>query len=214
MTLIGLMLRRPRRSATIPTDRMPAMNAIATHRRWRATSSRASPITSRNHGPAQRVWIAICEPAVEASRGAMRQNIGVFRIFKSSSSCVARLVEEVEVGCSGTVRKMKALPARMAAAKIRNVARQPTRSTMNSVGAVAITIPNPPKDMIIVFASERRFSGTQTEEALKSAISPPAKPKPIVERAITSMPKPVATAKSAQPPAAIANITACTRRGP
>jgi hypothetical protein len=126
----------------------------------------------------------------------------------------ARLEGSDAFARSGTIVKINAAPARMVPAKIRNVVRQPTRLTMYSVGAVATTMPRAPKDMIVALARERRSSGTQSDEALKLAIRPPAKPRPITARAANRVGKPDAEAKSAQPRAAMVSMTACTRRGP
>ena len=60
----------------------------------------------------------------------------------------------------------------------------------------------------------QRSGGYHSVIALMAAISPPAKPRPIRTRATISSPSERLSPNSAEPTAAIASSTACTRRGP
>ena len=74
MTASSLKPRRANQSAITPLPRMPTRNATPMASRWLATPRRSRPATSRNHGPAHKVWMAMWVPAVVASSGAIARN--------------------------------------------------------------------------------------------------------------------------------------------
>ena len=214
MTVSTETPRRTKTSATAPLPSTPARKPAAMAKRSPATPARSSPATSRSQGPAQRVWIAMCEPAVLIRSGARTQKARARRIPPRPRSCRPRGSGASAARRSGTTRKITSATARQSPARPMKASRQPQAWTAHSIGRVATSRPSAPKDMTQALASGRRGSGTQSTTALKPLIRPPAKPSPISARAAvrvaTSRPKP----KSSAPAAAQQTSAACTRRGP
>ena len=82
------------------------------------------------------------------------------------------------------------------------------------IGRVAAIEPRPPAIMWKPVINPQRSGGYQSVIALIAAIRPPANPRPISTRATISSPSERLRPNSAEPIAAIASSTACTRRGP
>ncbi len=123
--------------------------------------------------------MAICEPAVSASSGATRQNSGHLRMSTSWRSVLnreARRFDFASLAARETLVSMNCRAARMKPAKMRNVGRQPTSLTRNSVGAVETTMPRAPIAMMIELASERALEGDQQRGRLEARHEPPANP--------------------------------------
>ena len=82
------------------------------------------------------------------------------------------------------------------------------------IGSVAAIAPNPPAIMWKPVIRPQRSGGYHSVIALMAAMSPPANPNPISTRATISSPSERLSPKRAEPIAAIASSSACTRRGP
>ena len=137
------------------------MKATASQSRWRATSSRVRPITSRNHGPVHKVEMPICTPEVRPKSGARRQNTGVRMIDSICPNWRRSGAGSTKVSARGAAAKTSTAETRMTAAKTPKAPRHPMRPTRYSVGSLATTMPSAPTDITAVLASERRSAGTQ-----------------------------------------------------
>ncbi len=115
---------------------------------------------------------------------------------------------------SGTTVNRIAEVARQMPASQKNRPCQLTTDSDHSTGKVAAIEPNPPAIMWKPVISPQRSGGYHRVIALMAAISPPAKPSPISTRATISSPSDRLSPNNAEPAAAIASSTTCTRRGP
>ena len=95
-----------------------------------------------------------------------------------------------------------------------NNPRQPTETSRNSAGKVAVSAPKPPSMIIRPLSSGIRSLGNQSTRAFKPAVNDAATPRPISARPPRSSQKLSETANNAAPRAA-ATITALwIRPGP
>ena len=92
------------------------MKATAMKSRWRATSSRVNPITSRIQGPAHSVWMPICTPELRPRSGAMRQNSGVFMMAIIWPNCWLSGAGVVSVSLRGAAARMNPAASRISPA--------------------------------------------------------------------------------------------------
>ena len=154
------------------------------------------------------------QPEVVDSSGVSDMNARSVKIAPVSRICCQIVDVPAGFARSGTANRTIIATTNVTAAMATNTSRQPKTCVAHSIGAVATSRPIAPEDITRALASARRGSLTQITTALKLAISPPAKPRPINARATTSVPTSWPNANTNAPTAATVNSAACTRRGP
>ncbi len=133
-----------RRSATAPSRAKPAIIAAAIIRSPLATSIRSKPATSRNQGPAHKVWTARKVAWDITAQGAMRQKTKLEYTLPTPRSCSLRLAPAPSALRSGTTTNMAAATANVSTASTVNRPRQSVICRAASTGAVPASAPMPP----------------------------------------------------------------------